>query len=144
MGFFLASALLFGAIQVAMGPTYNQLVSMRGYAQTTYDITHSAAYSSVQAFVASVDKSATQLAAVPFIGNVVDRAEVPAYTKAVSDILQGRKALSEMELSAINTEILLIEWSMPLLLASIAIVAFSAWKMQGLASPDGARKGKKK
>ena len=145
IGFFLASALLFGAIQVAMGPSYNQLVSMQGYAKATYDITHSAAYAKVQAFVANVDESATQLAAMPFIGGLVDRTEIPAYTKAVADILQGRKALSENELWAINTEIQLIQWSLPLFLVSLAIVVFGAWKMQEMEKPAEAKakKGKR-
>jgi len=144
VGFFLASALLFGAIQVVMGPSYNQLVGVQGYAKTTYDITHSSTYGNVQSFVAKVDNSAVQLAAMPFIGGLVDKAEIPAYTKAVSDILQGRKDLSEIELNAINTEIQLIQLSLPLLLVSIAIVVFGAWKMQEMTNPNMAKKGKKR
>ena len=144
IGFFLASALLFGAIQVAMGPSYNQLVSVKGYAQTTYGITHSATYAGVQAFVTNVDQSATQIAAMPFIGGLVNRAEIPTYTKAVADIFQGRKDLSEIELSAINTEIQLIQLAMPLLLVSIAIVIFGVWKMMEMEKPAAAAKGKKR
>jgi len=144
VGFFLASALLFGTIQVAMGPSYNQLVRVQGYSKTTYDITHSSAYAGVQAFVTNVDQSATQIAAMPFIGGLVNRAEIPAYTKAVSDILQGRKDLSEIELWAINTEIQLIELSMPLLLISIAIVIIGVWKVMEMSKPAVAAKGKKK
>jgi len=145
IGFFLASALLFGAIQAVMGPSYNQLVSMKGYAQTTYDITHSSTYAGLQGFVANVDESAAQLAAMPFIGGIVDRAQIPAYTKAVSEILQGRKDLSENELWAINTEIQLIQWSLPLFLVSLAIVVFGAWKMQEMEKPAEAKakKGKR-
>jgi len=132
IGFFLASALLFGSIQVAMGPLYSQLVSMKGYAQTTYDITHSPAYAKVQAFVANVDQSAEELATMPFIGGAVEKSEVPAYARAVSDILQGRKNLSEIELWAINTEIMLIQISLPLMLLSLAIAAYGVWKVQEL------------
>jgi len=148
IGFFLASAFLFGAIQVVMGPSYSQLISIRGYAQTTYDITHSPAYSSVQSFVTNVDQSANELAALPFIGGFVNKAEIPMYTKAVADILHGRKDLSANELWAINTEIQLIEWSLPLFLASLAIVVFGSWKMQEMTNPDmapaKAKKGKKR
>ena len=151
IGFFLASALLFGFIQVAMGPMYNQLVSMKGYAQTTYDITHSPAYANVQAFVANVDQSAEELAAMPFIGGAVEKSEVPSYARAVSDILQGRKNLSEIELWAINTEIMLIQISLPLMLLSLAIAAYGVWKVQELmdaVSPAPAaqkpKKGRKK
>ncbi len=144
VGFFLASALLFGAIQVAMGPSYNQLVSVKGYAQTTYGITHSSTYAGVQAFVANVDQSATQVAAMPFIGGLVDKAQIPAYTKAVSDILQGRKDLSEIELSAINTEIQLIQLAMPLFLVSLAIVIIGVWKVMEMGKPATSAKGKKK
>jgi hypothetical protein len=145
IGFFLASALLFGLIQIYMGPSYNKLVSMQGYAQTTYDITHSTAYASVQTFVAEVDKSAVELSTLPFVGGLVDKTSIPQYTKAVSDILQGRKDLSENELWAINTEIQLIQWSMPLFLVSLAIVVFGVWKVQAEAKPAVAgAKAKKK
>jgi hypothetical protein len=145
VGFFLASSLLFGTIQFAMGPSYNQLVSVQSYAKTTYDITHSSTYSNVQAFVANVDQSANQIAAMPFIGGIVNRAEIPTYTKAVYDILQGRKDLSDIELRAINTQIQLIQLSLPLLLVSLAIVAYGMWKMMETTKPDAAvAKGKKK
>jgi hypothetical protein len=144
IGFFLAVALVFGIVQVQLGPEYGKLQSMQGYAQTTYSITHSPMYSGVQAFVANVDKSATQLAAMPFIGGAVNKAEIPVYTRAVSDILQARKDLSENELWAINSEIQLVQLSMPLLLVSLAIVVFGAWKVQEMASPAAAKKGKKR
>jgi len=144
IGFFLASALLFGTIQVAMGPSYSQLVRVQSYAKTTYDITHSATYSGVQAFVVNVDQAATQIAAMPFIGGLVNKAEIPTYTKAVSDILQGRKDLSEIELGAINAEIQLIEMSMPILLISLAIVIIGVWKVMEMGKPAVAAKGKKK
>jgi len=122
IGFFLAATMLFGYVQLAMAPDYQNLLQTKKYAQLSYDITHSAAYASIQTFVDKLDQGAHDLVNVPIIGGMVDKSEVGTYTQTVISLLEGRKELAAQELNLINAEISLIQLSLPALIVSIVMV----------------------
>lgn len=122
IGFFLATSILFGYVQLALAPSYSSLLQTKKYAQLSYDITHSAGYSSLQAFVGKINDGAHEVASLPIIGGVVSKSSAPEYTGMVVDLMEGRKELSEQELALINAQISLIQISLPALVFSLLMV----------------------
>jgi len=141
IGFFLATTILFGFVQLSMAKDYQNLQQTKKYAQLSYDITHSTGYAGVQAFVAKIDEGATELASLPIIGGVVSRTSAPEYTQMVMDLLEGRKELAVQELNLISAEIALIEFSMPALVFSLLMIAGGVYML--FVDEKKSKKGKK-
>lgn len=123
IGFFLAAAIMFGFIQVALGPSYGELKQAEQYAQGVYLITHSGAFASVQGFVSAINNAADTISAIPLVGAAVNVVQVPQYAQSISLILEASKSLSESTLMLIRFNIGLLEMSGPVLLISVAMIA---------------------
>ena len=146
IGFFLAATILFGYVQLAMAPDYQNLLQTKKYAQLGYDITHSIGYADTQEFVGKINEGAEELATLPLIGTMVDKANIAQYTQTVVSLLEGRKELAEQELNLISAEISLIQLSLPALVFSILMVATGIYVlMEDAKKPVAkAKKGRKR
>jgi len=122
MGFFLATGLLFGAVQIFMAPHYSDLVQLQGYAQQGYQFTHSQTYMEMQTFVEKLNEGANALAGMPLIGALVTKENVPVYTQNVLTMVKHARTLSEDAVWALSSIISIIQIALIGFLASVAMV----------------------
>jgi hypothetical protein len=144
MGFFLATALMAGFVQVYMGPYYETVKTSKPYAQALYNVAHTQTYTETQAFVAKVNEAAGAVAALPVIGNAVDTAKISQYAQMALDTLKNAKQSSEVMLQMVNTTLTLIESALPIFILSLVMIGAGYWMYQKDEAKQPAKKGRKK
>jgi len=140
IGFFLATGLMFGLIQLSLGPYYGTLMNLKPQLEIAYAITHSDAYAGIQVLVGNVNTAAEAIAQIPIIGEGMDATKVPMYAQALSTFMESVRGFTESGLALVNFEIMLLQLAIPAILASIVMIAVGA-KMNAEAGKKA--KGKK-
>lgn len=123
VGFFLAVGIMFCAVEVVMGPHYDNIKTAKPYAEQAYALTHSPTYGDAQAFVAKIREGAAYVATLPFLGGVVNEYKVQQYVQAAVDMMQNAKQSSETVLQMINFTLALIESALLVIVISVIMIA---------------------
>ena len=123
MGFFLATGLLFGAVQLFMAPHYSDLVQLQGYAQQGYQFTHSQTYTEVQMFAEKLNEGANTLSGMPLIGALVNKENVPIYTQDMLAMVKHARTLSDNAVWAMGSIITVIQIALVGLAVSVVMIA---------------------
>lgn len=151
VGFFLATALMFGIIQIYVAPYTEAIKTTQPYAQEVYAITHSGYYSNAQNVAAKVSEVASQLAALPLIGAGMQSTHVEQYAKTAVTLFENAKQSSEMTVTLVGWAIMVLGITLPALLFSILMVIVGVWMYKSDCCPccaeekaPSAKKGKKR
>jgi hypothetical protein len=129
VGFFLATLLAFGFVQVQLGPYYGDLKSVQPYVQSAYEITHSGMYAGAVDFVSTLNETASALSAIPFIGSSINATEFSEYPRAVGELMLSAKSMSEklaptlgLWISIIEVAPFMVAFSLFMMLVGIALL----------------------
>lgn len=145
IGFFLATGIMAGMVQVYMGPHYQTVKTAQPYAEGAYNIAHGSGYFEMQSLAYKINDAATAISQLPLIGSAIEKEKVTEYTRFAIDTLKNAKDSSEVMLSLVNMTISLIEMSIPLLALSVIMIGAGCYIYQKEtdAAPE-AKKGRKK
>ena len=127
VGFFIATALMFGIVQVSMAPYESTIKTAQPYAQETYDITHSSYYSNAENIAAKVKEYAAKVAEIPVIGTMAQTAQVQQYADAAISLFENARKSSEVVLVLIGWTLALIGLAAPGFLFSVLMIIAGVW-----------------
>ncbi|VVC03575.1 Uncharacterised protein [Candidatus Burarchaeum australiense] len=127
IGFFLASLLLFGYINLQLGPSQNEIYLLKQYSESAYATTHSASYANIQAMVSSLNELSTSIAQLPVVGGAIDVSRVPEYTSKITELLNSVKVMSESSRTFIETVVFLLNISLAMVVISVIMIAVGGY-----------------
>lgn len=127
VGFFLATTIMFGIVQMYVAPYEGTIRTAQPYAQDMYAMTHSDYYSSTENIAAKVREYAAKVAEIPVIGEMVQAGQVEQYANDAVALFANARESSEVVVLLIGWALLLLGMTMPALLFSIAMVILGVW-----------------
>jgi len=148
VGFFLATALMFGFIQLYVAPYTASIKTTQPYVEEVYSITHSSYYANAQNVALKVKEIALQIAALPIVGSTVQSSQVENYAATAVTLFENAKQSSEMTVTLVDWAILVLGITIPALLFSILMIIVGVWMYKNGGCPccmeDKPAKGKKR
>jgi len=135
VGFFLATALMFGIIQLYVSPYENDIKTAKPYAEEVYTITHSGYYADTQNVASKVKEVAAEIAEMPFIGAAVQKSQIESYANTAVALLENAKQSSEIGVMLVGWALLLISLTLPALLFSLLMIALGVWMYKNGSCP---------
>lgn len=127
VGFFLATALMFGLVQLYIAPHEQTIKTAQPYAQEAYTITHSEYYANAQNVAVKVRDVAASIAALPVIGPMIGKTQVEQYANTAVTLFENAKQSSEVVVLMIGWMLFVIGMTMPALLFSILMIIVGVW-----------------
>jgi len=148
IGFALATLLIFGYIQVQLGPSQKAFETIKPYADSAYGIASSEKYAELEADVDKVSTAALEFSKLPVVGSMVDAAKITEYTATVHIMMESAKMMAlgfkntvESLLFLINIANAAVIGSIVALLAGIYLLVYPC---MGKKAPAKGVKGKKR
>ena len=127
VGFFLATALMFGIVQLYVAPYESTIRTAQPYAQEAYTMTHAGYYANAENVAAKVREYAAKVAAIPVIGSMVPADQVEQYATIAVKLFENAKQSSEIVLLLIGWALFVLGMTMPALLFSILMIMVGVW-----------------
>ncbi len=127
VGFFLATAIMFGLVQLYAAPYESTIRTAQPYAQGVYDTTHSGYYAEAQNVADKVRSVAAKIAELPVIGTAFQSAQVERYANTAVALFENAKQSSEIVVMLIGWALFVLGITMPALLFSILMIIVGVW-----------------
>ncbi|GEM_PF-1045782 len=150
VGFFLAFSMVFGFVQVNLGPYYKDIVAIKPAVDEAYQVTHSEKFADVRGLVVDVKAASEKLATLPIIGDGISSLGIQDYAQQAIGLMDNAKDISEGMVPLVNNAILAIEVSAWALWVSLILVlagiysAYGGKKMLKKAPARAAKKARKR
>lgn len=148
IGFALATLLIFGYIQVQLGPSQAAFEKIKPYADSAYDMASSEKYAELEADVDKVGAAALEFSKLPVVGGMVDAEKITKYSATVRTMMENAKMMSIGFKNTVDSLLFLINMANAAVIGSVVALLVGIYLLvypgMGKKAPAKAGKGRKR